>query len=266
MSNLRPLEKYTLLFLVFIGVFACQNITLQTPIDRSSSSDTVDNPIRNAAIMYLIADQIALTPDECTKTYITTNLVWPLPANYGRISSETRNFQTIIGIDSTIDIASQYPNFLNPETTFSVAVGGNTACDAITQFNSIKTPNPQNFVISSADGNGLLHGIRADDSVKTTIRLVSKIRSRWPNVKVAVVGVHPTRLQGINSVKDYTNSQIATYLKSLTHTCYYDPMPLFGVGPGESAPASLMLDSIHYNGNISFQIKEKLRENCEISI
>ncbi|TGK12390.1 SGNH/GDSL hydrolase family protein [Leptospira fletcheri] len=266
MSNRRPLEKYTLLILVFFGVFACQNIALQAPIYKSSSANSADNPIQNPALMYLIADQVTLTPDECTSTYIMTNLVWPLPANYGRISSNTRNYQTLIGIDSTIDIASQYSNFLNPETTFSVAVGGNTACDAITQLNSIKTPNPQNFVISSADGNGLLHGIHADDSVKTMIRLVSKIRNRWPNVKIVVVGVHPTRLQGINSVKDYTNSQIATYLKSLTHTCYYDPMPLFDVGPGESAPASLMLDSIHYNRNISFQIKEKLMENCEIPI
>ncbi|WP_232225753.1 SGNH/GDSL hydrolase family protein [Leptospira broomii] len=199
-------------------------------------------------------------------TYVAMNLSWPLPDYYGRVSSDTRDYANIIGIDSTMDISRQYGGFLNPSQSLSVAVIGNTACDAITQFGAIKTQNPQNFIISTADANGLLHGINNDYIVFTVQRLISKIRDRWPTIRIAVIGIHPTRNAAINNNKDYTNSKVGAYVQTLSNSCYYDPMPLFGVGPGESAPTSLMLDTVHYNEAMSFQIKSMLQSVCGISI
>ncbi len=254
--------------LAFVGLFACQHISIPYTINYSNSKTRVSeiDPVYGLLLMDLLAQQKELTPDECMKTYVLMNLSWPFPDYYERISSDTKDYETIIGIDSTIDMARHYEDFLNSNETFSVAVAGNTACDAIAQLGAIKTSNPKNFVISTADGNGLLRGVDPDYSVLTVERLISKIRDRWPEIRIAVVGIHPTQIPGINTNKDYTNSQIETYMQSLENTCYYDPLPLFGVGPGEPPPTSLMIDTLHYNKTISFQIKDKLQTQCNISL
>ncbi|EPG75068.1 hypothetical protein LEP1GSC058_0056 [Leptospira fainei serovar Hurstbridge str. BUT 6] len=268
MKPRQSIRRYFFSVLIFINLFACQNIAFQYNLSNSSSKAGISamDPAHSLLLADLLLDQMELTPDECMSTYITMNLDWPLPDYYPRISSDTRDYANIIGIDSTMDISRQYNGFLNPNQSLSVAIIGNTACDAITQLGAIKTPNPQNFIISTADANGILHGINNDYIVFTVKRLISKIRDRWPTIRIAVIGVHPTRNAAINTHKGYTNSQIAAYVQTLNNACYYDPMPLFGVGPGESAPTSLMLDTVHYNAAISFQIKDILQTVCGISI
>ncbi|PNV72648.1 SGNH/GDSL hydrolase family protein [Leptospira inadai serovar Lyme] len=268
MEPRQSIRSPFLFLLIFIGSFACQNIGFQNNLINSNSKSAIStmDPVHSLLLADLILDQMELTPDECMSTYGAMNLSWPLPDYYGRISSDTRDYANIIGIDSTMDISRQYGGFLNTSQSLSVAVIGNTACDEITQLDAIKTQNPRNFIISTADANGLLHGINNDYVVFTVKRLISKIRGRWPTIRIAVVGIHPTRNAAINNNKDYTNSQVGAYMQTLSNSCYYDPLPLFGVGPGESAPTSLMLDTVHYTEAISFQIKSKLQTVCGISI
>lgn len=217
----------------------------------------------------VISNNIPLRNADCTKSTSPLNGLYGGSDYYGRISKETRNFSTIVGIDSTMDFSVKYDGFLS-SISYSIAVLGNTCCDCLTQLDNVRIPNPTNFLIASACGNDIEKGLSKDQVVQNFTDLFKAVRVKYPLAKIPVVGVHPTGSQLATNIKDSTNADIKAFVLKDSNSCFYDPMPLFNVAAGQKAnPSDLMNgdpNQIHYNQAMSFKIKSAIQSNCGVSL
>lgn len=190
-------------------------------------------------------------------------------ASYGPYyASVYQNHQTIILGDSTMDISSRYSGWLDPAKTMSYAASGNTSCDMSAEMRAIQgTVSPTSVLIAMNGGNDIA-GQRATiaQSIQSNKDLIDKVHARWPWARIVVVGIHPTEVTYANQNKATVNSAVQAYLATIPNTCYYNPLPLFGVAEGQAAPTGLMLDAIHYNQSVSFALKSALFTNCGLAL
>jgi hypothetical protein len=237
---------------VFRIIFLLLLLIQCTLFDSESKKKDERKKALNA--LYVIAYNI--NTNDCRTHYGSQNILFSNNEYYSKVS-KTGNYKTIIVGDSTMDISTRYEGFLGSES-FSYAISGNTSCDYIEQLNIIKTI-PETVLIATNDGNGLLRAISVDVINKTNKDLVNQIRAKWHNVKVHAIGIHPTRADYANRNKDRVNE----YMKSLVD-CYIDPAPLFTIDSDGRASIDNMLpnDAIHYNKDMSFEIKKYYMTLC----
>lgn len=176
--------------------------------------------------------------------------------------------QTIILGDSTMRISGTYSGWLDPSKTFNYAVEGNTSCDINAEMRAISPfVNPTTVLIATTGGNDLAGQRAANAQITQSVKdLIDKVRARWPGAKIDAVGIHPTQVSYANNNKAAVNSAVQSYLAGLSNTCFYNPLPLFGVAEGQAAPVLKMLDSIHYNETVSFQLKAALVTACGLTL
>lgn len=208
--------------------------------------------------------QIALTAiffnvdDICVREY---GSVSPLAPTYATsiFSGYPTTCETVIIGDSTMDIGRQATGFYDPSKTNNYGIGGNTACDMLTQMNYILC-TPKNVMIASADGNGILRGVSAEVSAQTIQKIIIRSKQKW-DAKTILVGVHPIKLPDANKRKNDVNRLV----KPLAD-CYIDMVSLFGVGENDTPPDSVMVDQIHYKEPIYTNLKNTIFSNCGVSL
>ncbi|MCB1176974.1 MAG: SGNH/GDSL hydrolase family protein [Leptospiraceae bacterium] len=199
---------------------------------------------------------------ECGSGYGKENSLFYKSGYYDTfVNYKTGTTNLVIG-DSTMDISTRYDGYLS-SVSKSIAVGGNTLCDMYIQFKKID-PTVNNTVISTGGGNDLLQDI-AFDRIEAVGRMLLERVNSVRTGKMAVIGIHPTRVDSANANKGEVNKRIKAITESLSG-CFYDPAELFTLDSSGRASESDMLDSIHYNSTISFNIKDKIQIVCSISL
>lgn len=209
----------------------------------------------------------------CTSYSQPLNALYLQPQYYPTFHADQTQYTNILGIDSTMAISSTYTGFYNASITQNWAISGQTLCDALIELPSINTINPQVFIVSTNAGNDLLRTnpiITISQIQETQILFVQAIHKKFPNTKLVVTGIHPTRVAYANANRAQVNLNMQNALAAeypSSYYCFYDPEPLFGVGPGQQANTGDMLpsDVVHYNQAMSFQIKNALQTNCGIT-
>ncbi len=218
------------------------------------------------AVLYLASQPgpVQYLASDCTQWSEPLNPAYEKDSNWGSFSTDHNQYTTIIIGDSTMDYSDNYSGFLTPGVQ-SVAIGGNTLCDMLTQIPAINTQSPQHVVVSSAGGNDILRGISRTNMYSSASLLMDALRNRFPDAQITVVDVHPTLLSSVNSEKEVTNPNIKSDVLGRSNTCWIETAPIFGVTGSDPAPANLMLDNIHYNSTVSFQIKDALINDCGVA-
>ena len=186
----------------------------------------------------------------CRSGYPTKSIAYPTEFYAKTFVTDTRLYKNIIIGDSTMDISRKYKNFIS-ENTQNVAVSGNTFCDMIEQTPAILTPNPQNIIISSAGGNDAIQKKTPDAIISTGKTLISRLRSRFPGSKIILVGIHPTKLDYVNIIRNTINRALEKVVD-----CYVDPDEYFHIQLNGEPLETELIDKIHYSKDMSFQIKE----------
>lgn len=247
------------LLAVSLGGIAC--------MARSEPESPIENPDlwTVGAILYLSSQPgpPQYLASECTDWSEPLNSAYENDSNWGDFSRDYNQYTTVIIGDSTMDYSDNYDGFLTARVQ-SVAIGGNTFCDMLVQLPAINTVSPQHIVISSAGGNDILRGISRSNMYSAASLLLDELRNRFPDAQITVVDVHPTLLSSLNSEKEITNPAIKSDVEGRSNTCWIETAPIFGVTGSDPAPSGLMLDSIHYNSTVSFQIKDALISDCAV--
>ena len=195
---------------------------------------------------------------------------------------DTTQYQNIIIGDSTMDFSVNYEflkddpllatnyeipadyDFYDNVNTQSVAVSGNTLCDMIMQMGAINTANPTNIIVSTAGGNDIGRRISNDNVITSGKAFIDKVKGRFPESRLVMVGLHPTLVDYGNQNKATTNSAIRDYLLTKDNTCWVDPLSLFGVAEGSAANTADLIDTIHYKPAISISLKQKIKTDCAV--
>lgn len=203
---------------------------------------------------------------DCTKYSPALNVAYPL--YWPTFHADTTQYTTVIIGDSTMAINGSYAGF-NGAGTQNVAIGGNTSCDMITQLPAINTIAPSVIIVSTNGGNDMLAQVSDANVINTNTLLIKRLHQKYPNAKLVVVGVHPTKSTYGNAHKAAINTGTQNALNAeyttASQRCYVNPLTLFGVAEGQAANDSDMLDSIHYNQAMSFSIKNKIQTDCGIT-
>lgn len=217
-------------------------------------------------VLYLASQPgpVQYQSSECTQWSEPLNESYEKNSNWGEFSTDYRQYTTVIIGDSTMDYSDNYAGFLTPGVQ-SVAIGGNTLCDMITQLPAINTESPAHVVVSSAGGNEILRGVSRPNMYDSASLLMEALRNRFPDAQITVVDVHPTLLSSVNSEKEITNPEIQNDVLARPNTCWIETAPIFGVTGSDPAPAGMMLDNIHYDSTVSFQIKDALINDCGVA-
>ncbi len=179
--------------------------------------------------------------------------------------NDTKEYENIIIGDSTMQgNTTQLPGvFYDPKRTQPVAVAGNRLCDILGQLDIIRSNHPKAIIAGTMGGNDLGMGADVSYIIEHGIALYAELRRRFPDAYLVFVAVHPTKNVYANANKGQTNSALRDFITKDPHTCWYDPMEIFGVGEGESAPDELMLDAVHYHpGTVGMSIKLNLYSHC----
>lgn len=215
---------------------------------------------------------------------IDPNALYFTPPYYPTYITKSGYVKNIIISDSTFDISVRsYSGYIDPSITYHYGVSGNTSIGMCSQFavsqnilTGMYNGAIQNIfgvdtvIISTAAGNDMLRGDSNSNIISNLKNLVDKVRSRFPNAKIIMVGIHPTLVTAGNLNKGTTNTAIKNYLLNMSNTCFYDPGPdpsVFNKPEGVASDPSQMLpgDSIHYNQTISFAIKSRLQVLCGVT-
>lgn len=211
----------------------------------------------------VIATNMNYQSQSCRSYYGESNYLFPHSQYYPTFSAKKTGFTNSIIGDSTMDISSSYTGWLS-STSVSYAVSGNTMCDMLEQFNTLN-PSVNNAIIATNGGNDLLRKVPIDRIDLTGKELINTINTKKIG-KLAVIGIHPTRVDYANNNRNDLNNRIKTYTESIGG-CYVggldDLIPLDSEG---RASQSYMLDSIHYNESVSNGVKSKLNSICGISL
>ncbi len=161
-----------------------------------------------------------------------------------------------------MDISSRYSGFLSSNSV-SLAVSGNTLCDMAEQYEDI-LPLTDSFFISTGGGNDLLKKISLDRIENSANRLFSILKKKAGG-KGAVAGIHPTRIDDANRDRVELNRRIQKLAESYS-ICFISAENLIRLDPDGKASQEDMLDSIHYNENISLAVKSRLSSVCGLTL
>lgn len=250
MFHHSPAVKKTLLF--FILCLVC--CTAEKPKNRLS---------RNAVIALSAVSALNSYNADCRNYSGKTNPLYPLPDYRPRfLQYRTASYKNLVLGDSTMDISSRYAGFLSTDSV-SIAVSGNTLCDMAEQYEDI-LPLTESFFISTAGGNDLLKKISMERIENSANRLFSFLKKRTKG-KGAVAGIHPTRIDDANRDRAELNRRIQRLAESYSF-CFMSAENLIRLDADGKASEADMLDSIHYNENISFAVKSRLSSVCGISL
>lgn len=221
---------------------------------------------------YVVRNQVQYEQSSCSEYSPAPNIGYPV--YWPNFHNDVKQYNTVIIGDSTMDISSRYGGFLGTGTQ-SVAIGGNTACDVITQLPAINTASPSVIILSTNGGNDMMAGVSDSNVINTVTMLIKRLHQKYPSSKLVVVGVHPTLVAYGNAHKATVNTAVQNALNAeypASQRCYVNPLVLFGVVEGAAANSSDMLtdssgkvDSIHYNQAMSFAIKNKIQTDCSIT-
>ena len=207
----------------------------------------------------LIFSFLGWQSQQCRNYYGTSNTLFFSDEYLNKYTLQTPLNLSIIG-DSTMDISSRYSGWMS-SSTVSFAVSGNTLCDMYEQnINLNKTY--KNVLIASNGGNDILRKIPNDIIIQTFKQLSENIRKTG---SLTVIGIHPVRVDYANKQREYINSQIKIIVENIKG-CYIDPSSLFTLDSDGRTVQEQMLDSIHYNQTKSFEIKNLVKNNCNIQI
>lgn len=248
--------KNKILISLLLLVMSCSNL----PFEKKQKNDIHAPHNKQLALLWLLYAPHG--PHNCSFPAIPNA---GYPVTYKLWMYNTNQYPIITAGDSTFAISSSYAGWLNSNTTVSVAVVGNTLCDMVDQIVAINAKSPNFIIVSTMGGNDYLQFSTQANVISTAQELIDKLNSTFPNTKIILVGLHPSLNSYANANKDASNTAISAYLTAnipAARRCFYDPMPLFGVGVGQAAPASMMMDSVHYNFAMSFSIKYAIQTNC----
>lgn len=211
---------------------------------------------------YLILWSVLNSPkpvDNCISDYSQLNPLFNTYLQNDFINYSTSCQNIIIG-DSTMDLSRQ-TTFYDKSKTNNYSVSGNTACDYLYQMEYINC-TPQNVLIATADGNGILRNVSSQASINTLKKVIDRSKVKWNPNKIIVIGVHPVLVTVANRNKNYVNNEIA----KLTDICYINPLPIWGVGENDLPRTDYMLDSIHYKQPIYDLYKAQILSQCGVSL
>lgn len=230
-------------------VLLALSLSFCTPKEKSPSDEAI--LISLLGIYYNV-------PDECVYEYGTVS---PLGAFYkvNLFDSYPKTCKNAIIGNSTQDIGRQIADYYDPSITNNYGIGGNTACDMLIQMEMIEC-HPENVIIATADGNGVLRNVPSQISIKTVNKIIVRAKQKW-NANVVLVGIHPVQNESANKRKNAVNEGV----RSLPD-CFIDMVGLFGVGINDPPPASYMADPIHYKEPIYTNLKNKILTQCGVSL
>ena len=211
----------------------------------------------------VIATNMQYQSQSCRAYYGEANFLFPHSQYYPSFVAKKTGYTNAIIGDSTMDISSSYSGWLSSGSV-SYAVSGNTMCDMLEQFRTLN-PSVNNVLIATNGGNDLLRKVAIDRIESTGKELINTVNSVKTG-KLAVIGIHPTRVDYANQNRNDLNNRIKTYTESVGG-CYVggldDLIPLDSQG---RADQSYMLDSIHYNESVSNNVKSKILNICGVSL
>lgn len=200
---------------------------------------------------------------DCRNYSGKTNPLYTLPDYRQKfLQYRTASYKNLVIGDSTMDISSRYSGFLSSNSV-SLAVSGNTLCDMAEQYEDI-LPLTDSFFISTGGGNDLLKKISLDRIENSANRLFSILKKKAGG-KGAVAGIHPTRIDDANRDRVELNRRIQKLAESYS-ICFISAENLIRLDPDGKASQEDMLDSIHYNENISFAVKSRLSSVCGLTL
>lgn len=200
-----------------------------------------------------------IKPMSCRDSYGQPNTLLNFSEYYTKFTN-TNTYTNIILGDSTMDISTRYEGFLSSHS-YSLAIGGNTACDVLEQL-AIVNVKTENVMYSTNDGNGGLRSIDINTIRKTNNDVINTIRTKFNPKVIVVILLHPTMLSNFEEKRITINNN---FIIDNTGVCYILPDNLFTLVNGIATEKD-MLDSIHYNKDVSFKIKELVKEKCNIEL
>jgi len=201
--------------------------------------------------------------NDCRINYSDSNVLFAGNEYYPKFINMKPNENTILG-DSTMDISGKVNGFISNKTN-NFSVSGNTLCDILEQLNTLN-PKLNNVIISTIGGNDILRSVNKEVIYQTTNELLKVVKSfQSYNSKIVTVGVHPTRIDFANRNRIEINKRTKELTESI-NGCYIDIDDLFTIESDGKASQFNMLDSIHYNSNISLGMKNKVSNICKINI
>lgn len=215
----------------------------------------------------LALDTKLLLPTQCRRESGNSNLLFFTPLYSTKFNLDFKNYKTIINGDSTIDVPKFDKGFINSSNTGVYAVSGNTLCDMEEQLSYIKHRTPEFFITSSAGGNDIS---RYDENhvIRNGKEYLLRSSYRFPIPKKILVLVHPTRSDKGNRIKNITNPVLSDFAKKLGW-CVVDPAVVMRVdADGRSFKEDMFsignatFDDIHYNLDISFKVKQLIKDEC----
>ncbi|MCC5816438.1 MAG: hypothetical protein JJT78_16935 [Leptospira sp.] len=266
------MKKQNLMRLILI--FYVNGILFCSPQETNRDRNRL---IQTGALLYLIERSYSNPPldsSECSQWSRTNR---EFNNRYEGFLSDKKEYKNLILGDSTMDISGRYPEFLKPNLTQNLAVGGNNLCDINRQMFAINTTNPENILLSTSGGIDILQDLSLENRIRSMELLMEKIKDRFTDANISVVAVHPTQIDLVNNQRSVHNQAMREVAESSWESfqlCWIDPLPLFGEGDlnsTDSAPNENMIqfpngeiDPVHYNRDISFALKTKLEENCNL--
>lgn len=197
-------------------------------------------------------------PDECVYEYGTIS---PLGAFYkaNLFDSYPKTCKNAIIGNSIQDIGRQINGYYDPKITNNYGIGGNTACDMLIQMELIEC-KPENVVIATADGNGVLRGVPSQTSVKTVNKIIKRAKQKW-NANVILVGIHPVQNESANIRKNAVNEGV----KNIPD-CFIDMVSLFNVGINDPPPTNYMADPIHFKEPVYTMLHNQIKNQCGVNL
>jgi hypothetical protein len=195
----------------------------------------------------------------CREYYGQPNSMLMFPEYYDKFMN-TNSFTNLVLGDSTMDISTRYTDYLS-SNSYSLAIGGNTACDVLEQMSliAIKTDN---VIFSTNDGNGGLRNVDVNKIRETNNEVVRSIKEKLKPKIIVVVLLHPTMLSKLESKRQVIN---ANFINDNKDVCSILPDELFTLVNGLSTELD-MIDTIHYNQRISFGIKDLILKKCNVGL
>jgi hypothetical protein len=205
-----------------------------------------------------IYNRIQVKP--CREYYGQPNSLLLFPEYYNKFLNSNK-YATLVMGDSTMDISTRYNGYLSVDS-YSIAIGGNTACDVLEQL-SLVSMTADNIVYSTNDGNGGLRGVDIDIIRRTNNEVITAIKQKLKPSKIVVVLLHPTMLRNFDSKRKLVNKN---FVDDNPDVCSILPDQLFTLDSNGLPSSGDMIDSIHYSEKISFGIKQLIKDQCSINL
>ncbi len=249
---LYVMKKFILLIFTLFFAFSCAK-------EKTSLQEKL---IKDALVVLIISETSKTLSNSCRDYSGKANKLYYTDYYEGKFKSDTTKYTNIIIGDSSMDYSARLSGYLSLSSQ-SVAVAGNTLCDMQEQLPVINSTSPTWIVIGTLGGNDVLKKIDNTNIIKTGKSLYSNIRAKFPSIKLAGIGIHPTRVDYANSNRTIVNDAL-----KLDLDCYINPDEFFTIETDGKASTGDLLenDEIHYNTTVAFKIKSKMASQCNINL